>query len=256
MPKFVATSKRPLYRILISLLTLPLSAQTSQPSVLNSTPSAHAESHLSNGLPVVTIRNSGVRTIRAYMLRCGDVALLQEFVPPIHPGLLPGQVHERDFPIRPAAKPDKSSLSQQNSASCSALSLSAVLFDDGSAEGSANDIRNLKELRAGRVIQLNRIMALLREASTSDREPDAQTVLQDIARSVANLSLTLDDGRRPRHYTEVGMQNARQESAEEALNIAGAVRAGRQSPDSASSKFTDFISRELAALNAEQPVLP
>lgn len=159
----------------------------------------------------LTVLNTGDKIIGGFELAFPPMAAttIQEFLPPRHPGIRPGETFSRIYGVTYEGSQSPPPVT---------VVLSALIFVNSSTEGDPAGAAHLRQVRVGRVIQLHRIMPILDEMFGPDGEPTA-AALSEVAERIERLPDVLADGKEPPYFTRIGLREVRQETVSELRSI-------------------------------------
>jgi hypothetical protein len=129
----------------------------------------------------VTVRNGYDKPIVAYSIRIEDNSEDKDTISAVERG---GLVD--DWSLLPRAT-DIAHLSASSGGSI-VLTIYAVMFEDGTGDGDADDLGRLQDARAGVKLAYQRIAPILRRAANANKESASDEVTQSLDAEVASIS--------------------------------------------------------------------
>jgi hypothetical protein len=164
------------------------SAQENRPQIINLTegfkPSSLTEK---DGKYVMLLENNYSKNINGYVIGIGKSGKVAVDLTIGSRAITPGGVAEEHIPISNLRAPTDLRASTEEGAPTPGITILAVLFEDGTSEGAAPVIAEIKERRAGTKIQLKRILSLLQSSPTSARTAKL-IALGELKGQIASLS--------------------------------------------------------------------
>jgi hypothetical protein len=122
----------------------------------------------------IKFKNQYDKAITAYQVSFGKVRTTEELIYDQKSFILPGATYTTIYPI-------------QNLMAENVISILAVIFEDGTADGDVDFIREVREIRMGKSIVLNRFLAKLQSVLDPSSTP-VTGALDDLESQVANFS--------------------------------------------------------------------
>jgi hypothetical protein len=157
------------------------SAQENRPQIINLTSGFHPSSLIEkDGKYILLLENKYSKNINGYIIGFGKSGKVTIDLTIGNRIINPGGVVEERIPIsnlRPTS---------EEGAPRPGITILAVLFEDGTSEGAAPAIAEIKERRAGAKIQLKRILSLLQGSLASPGQTQLIT-LNQLKEQIASL---------------------------------------------------------------------
>lgn len=145
----------------------------------------------------LALKNVSKKTITGYQLSIGESRVQIEFLDadePSQQALAPEGVYEEWYKLSPNTADIK-------------ITILAVVFDDGKSEGDERFIKEIKDVRHGKRLQLARIIPLIRKAEVA-QDMDTAAALEDLEIQITALpefkDATLSGN------VQLGLQNGRE----------------------------------------------
>lgn len=158
-----------------------LSTQGTTPQIINQTATLQVENlTVSDGYYVLHMRNSSGKSINGYTIGVGARGKLTVDLTVGDRVIAPGDVTAERIPISNLEASSEKAAPQS-------ITILAVLFTDGTGDGSPQVIAEVKDRRAGARIQLKRILSLI-QASLTSPETNRQTALDKLKMQIDALS--------------------------------------------------------------------
>lgn len=184
-----------------------LFAQQSSDFTFRNQTSLQIAYHVVDNTVKMKVKNLAAKTLRSYVVGCGEQSVMPEFLPPMSNGVPPGESREFSFNV-----PNKSGGEGAAPVPCTALQMYAALYEDGSSEGDPQRIAAMKTMGLARIIQLRRIIPILEQVSNASvNTSDQIQAVQTAADQIAALPLTLNDGSTAEGLVANGVQQSKSE---------------------------------------------
>lgn len=140
------------------------------PHVTNKTQAFEVAGITENGSAVqLSLKNSYKKNIKAYTVSVGDMEMQEDFIYSDRV-ISSGEIYAVDVPIP---------------SSGSATKILAVVFEDRTSDGDANNAAEIRNRRSGEKMQMERIHALLANSSVASNDNDALTSLKSQIQSLS-----------------------------------------------------------------------
>ncbi|MDQ1592285.1 MAG: hypothetical protein QOG71_2912 [Pyrinomonadaceae bacterium] len=161
--------------------------QENRPQVINRTsgfqPSSLTEK---DGDYIMLLKNNYNKNINGYIIGIGAGGKVSVDLTVGSRVIIPGHVAEERIPI------SNLRASSEGGTLHNSITILAVLFEDGTSEGIATAIAEIKERRAGAKIQLKRILSLIQDSLASPSATKMITLTQ-LKGQIASLSEEAED---------------------------------------------------------------
>jgi hypothetical protein len=179
----------------------------------------------------IQLVNTSRKTIRNFcMAMDASRVLLQEVLPP-HDGILPGATFVTSVESTPAHAANEAK----------AFTITCAVFNDGTNEGLPKHVQMMKELRAGRAYQTERLAALVNELYLH-KDTEIDGAIREAVARVTAADITRQDGTPASGLFANGMRSANTVFLRDLVRatdhlVAGDVRAARDQLLSARTKY-------------------